>query len=176
MPPFSFEAKLKHHRTWPERLADDINRLAGSFGFFVLNVFIFVLWILVNTGQIPILPIIDPYPFTFLTMLVSLEAIFLSVFVLMSQNRASNIDSLREEIHLHINQIAEREITKALKLLVEIRDKVVASPTPDPELNQMLKAVDTASIEKQVEKELEPPPLVISELLENMEKRLHLKK
>jgi len=174
-PVHSFEAKLQKNRKFTERLADDITRIAGSFGFFATNIIFFTFWITINSGFIPGLSIIDPYPFTFLTMLVSLEAIFLAVFVLMSQNRASTIDSLREEIHLQINEIAEKEITKSLQLLAEIHKKIITDKKPDPELEHMLKTLNTAQIESQVEKELSPQPLVISEALENFETLLRRK-
>lgn len=167
--PHSLEAKLQKNRQFTERLADDINRIAGSFPFFILHAAFFAFWV-TFMGQL------DPFPFTFLTMLVSLEAIFLSVFVLMSQNRQSTIDSLREEIHLQINEIAEREITKALALLRDIHRHTVKDPQPDPELDHMLHHIDTRSIEAKIEKELEPPPLVISDLLLRLEKSLGLKK
>lgn len=167
--PHSLEAKLQKNRKFTERLADDINRTAGSFSFFALHLIFFASWIVFMKN-------FDPFPFSFLTMLVSLEAIFLSIFVLMSQNRQANIDSLREEIHLQINEIAEREITKALQLLRDIHRHTVKDSKSDPELDHMLQNIDTSKIEKSLEKELEPPPLVISDLLTRMEKSLGLKK
>ncbi len=80
-------------------------------------------------------------------MIVSLEAIFLSIFVLVSQNRSSYVDALREELHLQVNLIAEEEITKVLRVLAEIRKKVGITK-PDPELERMLKRIDTNYIEK----------------------------
>lgn len=173
--PQSFEAKIQKNRNFTERLADDITQVAGTFSFFIINTSFFVIWILVNTGQVPNLPVFDPYPFTFLTMVVSLEAIFLAIFVLISQNRQSAIASLREEIHLLVNQIAEREITKTLKLVSEIHQMQFPKAPPDPELEQMLKKLNTKKIEADVERELGPQPLVISELLEKAEERIFKK-
>lgn len=170
MSSLSFEAKLQKNRKLTERLADDINRLAGSFGFFVLNVLFFVTWIAGNSGKIPNFPIVDPFPFIFLTMVVSLEAIFLSIFVLISQNRQATVDTLREEIHLQINQVAEREITKALSLLADLHHAKFPNAPKDPELGRMLLALDTNKLEQNIEKELEPSPLVISELVEKVER------
>lgn len=176
IPIHSFEAKIQKHRTLAERIADAINRNAGSFGFFLVNVIVFVGWVLINTETIPGIAVFDPFPFQLLTTIVSLEAIFLSIFVLMSQNRQSAIDSLREELHLQINEVAEREITKALKLIAQIHEKVTGSALPDPELARMLKALDTMRIERKLEQELEPQPLVIRELLEKLEEKLRLRK
>src|SRR3989304_7413123 len=170
--PHSIEAKLLKHRRFPELLADQINRASGSFTFFILNLTLFVFWFLGNPGRIPGFTIVDPYPFTFLTMLVSLEAIALAIFVLISQNRQSTIDTLREEIHLQIHEIAEREITKCLKLLSQIYKVHFPKSEPDPELERMLTPVDTTRIQSSLEKELETPPLVISELVEKIEDKL----
>ncbi len=171
----SFESKLQKNRKFTERIADDITRAAGSFRFFIINLVFFISWIVINSSLIPNVEIIDPYPFNFLTMIVSLEAIVLSIFVLISQNRQASIDSLREEIHLQINQIAEREITKSLHLIHEIHQKIVGK-VADPELDRMFKKLDTGKIEAELEKQLEPPPMVISELFERAEKLIGLKK
>jgi uncharacterized membrane protein len=172
----SFEAKLQKNRSFTQRLADEITRLAGSFGFFLINVLFFISWISINISLFPQISAFDPFPFPLLTTIVSLEAIILAVFVLISQNRQGQIDSLREEIHLQINEIAEKEITKSLKLLTEIHAKTVGNSEPDPELERMLKTLNTAKIESKLEKEMEPQPLVISEFLDQAEKKLGLKK
>lgn len=109
-------------------------------------------------------------------MIVSLEAIILSIFVLMAQNRQNTIDTIREELHLQINQIAEKEITKSLQLLADIHTKIITDKKPDPELTDMLKRLDSGKIESQIEKELESSPLLISELISDFEKKLHIKK
>lgn len=168
----SFEAKIVKNRKFTERLADDINRVAGNFGFFMVHVVFFGAWIGLNSGKVAGFTPIDPFPFSFLTMIVSLEAIFLSIFVLMSQNRQSTIDTLREEIHLQVNQIAEREVTKALQLLAEIHQKIVGTKEKDVALERMLRALDTGKIEATLEKQMEPQPLVIAELLEKAENKL----
>lgn len=142
----SFEAKILKNRNFTQKLADTINSRAGSFTFFLVHVIIFGLWIAFNKS--------DPYPYGFLTMAVSLEAIFLSIFVLMSQNRQAQIDSLREEIHLQVNEIAEREITKVLKLVSEMHTKLLPESQPDPEIAHMLQNINTSKIEAEIERQL----------------------
>lgn len=142
----SFEAKILKNRSFTQRLADNINTHAGSFKFFIIHALIFIGWILFNKA--------DPYPYGFLTMVVSLEAIFLSIFVLMSQNRQAQIDSLREEIHLQVNEIAEREITKVLKLVSEIYVKNFPQKPLDPEVKKMLQNINTSKIEAEIERQL----------------------
>lgn len=144
----SFEAKALKSRSYLTRIADRLTSVFGSTGFLILNAIFFAVWIPINLNLTSIPPF-DPFPFGLLTMIVSLEAIFLSIFVLVSQNRSSYIDSLREELHLQVNLIAEEEITKVLKVLSEIRQKVGIVES-DPELDKMLKRINTNYIEKSI--------------------------
>lgn len=143
----SFEAQALQQRSFFTRIADDLSNAFGSVSFLLLNVVFFTYWVVVNTGLVPGVVIYDPFPFGLLTMIVSLEAIFLSVIILVSQNRTSYVDTLREELHLQINLIAEEEITKTLKLLAEIRSKLGISEE-DPELDEMIKRTNTSYIER----------------------------
>lgn len=151
----SFEAKANSSRTVTEKIADFMTSKLGSMMFLFTNSLLFLFWILINTNKIPAIKQFDPYPFGFLTMMVSLEAIFLSIIVLMSQNRASKIDDIRDEIDLHITTIAEEEITKIMELQVMILKKQGIDISTDKELQQMLEPVDTNRIEKELEKQLE---------------------
>ncbi len=87
-------------------------------------------------------------------MIVSLEAIFLAIIVLISQNRASKIDDIREEIGLQMTTIAEEEITKIMKLQVMLLKKQGIDLSDDKELQQMLQPTDKGRIEKKLEKDL----------------------
>jgi uncharacterized membrane protein len=79
-------------------------------------------WIAANTGVVPGIAPFDPYPFPLLTMVVSLEAIFLSLFVLASQNRLSRQSDKRAQLDLQIDLLAEREMTAVLRLLNDIAE------------------------------------------------------
>ncbi len=150
----SLEAKSLRGRNMSHLLADMLTRSASSPFFLFLNAILFVVWLGVNLGHFFPIPTFDPYPFGMLTTIVSLEAIFLSIFVLISQQRASHIATLREEVHLRINLMAEEEITKALELLVEMRQKMGIT-REDPELKEMLERVDTPYIEKLITDQIE---------------------
>lgn len=149
----SLEAKEQRNRPISIKIADWLTSSFGSIWFLVGNGLFFVIWIGVNTGHIQGIPAFDPYPFTFLTMVVSLEAIFLSIIVLMSQSRQSYISTLREELDMQVNLIAEREITKTLELLRLIlqHHKIEYD---DAELNEMIKKTDISYIERQLETQL----------------------
>jgi uncharacterized membrane protein len=109
-------------------------------------------------------------------MSVSLEAIILSIVVLVSQRRQSHIDALREELHLQINLIAEKEITESLRILDSIAHalKVKIPHEHSTQLEEMLRDTDTSYIERQLEKELLGTPLrsgnIFRRLLERFKK------
>ena len=97
-------------RTLIQKAADRIAEFSGSIPFLLIHVGVFAFWIVVNWLHIPGVPQFDPYPFGFLTLAVSLEAIFLSVFVLLSQNRQAAKDRIHADIEYDINLKAELEI------------------------------------------------------------------
>jgi uncharacterized membrane protein len=109
-----------------------------------------MLW---NSELLPWLPKFDPYPHNFLTMIVSLEAIFLSIIVLISQNRQSGIADMREEIDFNINVRAEQEITKILNMLEQIQGQLGIQNVLDEELLEMEKMTDLDEIEKQISRD-----------------------
>ena len=97
-------------RTAVQKTADWIAEFAGSIPFLLIHVGVFMFWLVVNWVHVPGVPQFDPYPFGFLTLAVSLEAIFLSVFVLLSQNRQAAKDRVHADIEYDVNLKAELEI------------------------------------------------------------------
>ena len=93
-----------------QRIADWISWFSGSMQFLLLNAIWFTVWIGINVWQVGSIPQFDPFPFGLLTMIVSLEAIFLSCFVLISQNRQAEKDRVRSNIEYEVNIKAELEI------------------------------------------------------------------
>lgn len=129
------------------------DRLASNW-FLSLNVLWFVVWCLWNANVIPGLHAFDPFPFGLLTMIVSLEAILLSIFVLIAQNRAENIDQLRQEIDLQVDMIAEQELTKLLKLVSMLAEKQGIDLSGDAELQGMLAPTNIEKIERVLQSEI----------------------
>ena len=164
----SFEAKSLSGRSFLTQIADDLTAICGSTQFLIFHVVFFATWILINIGEVPWIKSFDPYPFGFLTMVVSLEAIFLSIFVLVSQNRSSYISTLRDEVHLGVNLIAEEEITKILEVLADIR-KEIGIKKPDHQLDKMLERIDTGYIERSIMDQMERAN---KSLVEQMKKSL----
>jgi CRP/FNR family transcriptional regulator, cyclic AMP receptor protein len=101
--------EMQVHSTALQRIADWIAWFSGSMSFLMINGSWFIIWIVINTFPVGIRAF-DPYPFGLLTMIVSLEAIFLSCFVLISQNRQAEKDRVRSDIEYEVNIKAEMEI------------------------------------------------------------------
>ena len=148
-----FRARINEKKTKMGRFADMLTENFGSTWFLIINIIVFVLWIVWNVDLIPGLTPFDPYPFIFLTMTVSLEAIFLSVIVLMSQNRSSKIADMREEVDFELNLRAEAEITRILNMLDEIHDHLGLKPEDDDELREMKQKTDIKEIKRAIESE-----------------------
>ena len=145
----AIKAQRNARRTWIEVVADWLNYLAASTSFLVFHVLWFLSWILWNTGTLGGRPF-DPYPFGLLTMIVSLEAIFLTIFVLMAQKRESAIAELREEMSLQVGLRLEQEVTKTLQLVAGLYTRLGHKVGEDPELKEMLQPLDVDAIEREL--------------------------
>lgn len=124
----------KDDRTRSERVSDSITAFSGSIFFVCAHVLFFAAWIFINVPGSAFA--FDPFPFSLLTMIVSLEAIFLSTFVLISQNRQAKQAEKRAKVDLQVDMIAEQEITKLMEIVLEIHDRLGIRHTDDPDLHQ----------------------------------------
>ncbi len=147
----TLEAQTLSKRTISIKIADILTSRFGTARFFIILLIVTIIWILFNVGVIPGVPIYDPYPFILLTMIASVGAIFLTVIVLISQNRQSYINTLRNELLLQMILISERELTKALQILNKRLNKGV---NRDKELKEMLNQTNVSLIQKIIEKQL----------------------
>lgn len=118
------------------RVADAITSFSGSMLFVYIHVAWFGLWIVLNSGLFG-LPSFDPFPYGLLTMIVSLEAIFLSTFVLISQNRQSEETERRANLHLHIGLLSEHELTRVLQMLEAVQHKLEIMEYKDKDLAEL---------------------------------------
>lgn len=150
----SLKAEADKKRAVSEKIADAMTAACGSITFLALNAAWFILWIIWNVGWIPDLKPFDPYPFGLLTMIVSLEAIILAIFVLISQNRGSKIDDLREEVDLQVDIITEQELTKLMAMVTILLEKNGVNISKDEELQEMLKPTNFEKIKKALEKQV----------------------
>jgi len=125
--------KAARERSLQDRSADAITAYSGRMVFVYVHIVWFGLWIVLNTGYLG-LPLFDPFPYGLLTMIVSLEAIFLSTFVLISQNRLSEEVEHRANLGLQIGLLTQHELTRVLQMLDAIQDKLDIKNDEDSEL------------------------------------------
>jgi uncharacterized membrane protein len=149
----AIKAQHASNRSQMEIWADRMIGLASSSPFLVIHAIGFIAWILWNIRGIG-LPQFDPYPYGMLTTIVSLEAIFLSIFVLMTQSRESRIGELREELTLQVNLRMEEEITKTLHLVAGLYARLGLQLADDPELRAMLEPLDPKRIESDLTEQI----------------------
>jgi uncharacterized membrane protein len=150
------EAALAN-RSRADRIAAFIARFCGSMPFVWLHVLAFAFWISANSW--PGLAHWDPYPFTFLTLVVSLEAIFLSSFILISQNYELRISDRRNQLDLQINLLTEQENTKMIQMLERIAKKVGVDTGSDPDVRILKEDTDPEKLVAQIEQAQRENPL-----------------
>lgn len=148
----SWDRDLMLKRSATERFSDRVTLIAASGGSMLLHLLWFLSWIAINTGLIPGVKPFDPFPFQFLTMTVSLEAIFLALFVLASQNRLSKQADLRANLDLQIDLLVEREMTAMLQMLSDItRHLNVPTHVDDDTLSDLIKKTDVQTLANEVD-------------------------
>jgi uncharacterized membrane protein len=138
-------------RTGEERAADSITAFSGRMLFVYLNLAFFVAWFLLNAG-LPGLRPFDPYPYGLLTMIVSLEAIFLATFVLISQNRMTDQAEHRADLDLHIDLLTEYELTRVLQMLDAIHHKLGIEDSQGAELVELERETDPEEVLAEIER------------------------
>jgi uncharacterized membrane protein len=139
------------------RLADGVTRFAGSMWSVAAHALLFGSWIVANLGLIPGIPAWDPYPFVMLAMWASVEAIFLSTFILVSQNRQAELAERRAELDLQVNLLAEHEVTRLLHLVERIA-RTVGAPIGDGELEELKRDVDPQAVMREMRRAEEDRP------------------
>ena len=128
--------KAARQRSTSQRIADVVTSFSGTMIFVYIHIIWFSVWILLNSGLLGMAPF-DPFPYGLLTMIVSLEAIFLSTFVLISQNRMGELSEQRADLDLHIDLLTEYELTRVLQMLRAIQEKMGIADEEDEELSDL---------------------------------------
>jgi uncharacterized membrane protein len=136
---------------WPERVANAITRFAGSMTFVCLHLALFLTWIVANLGWIPGIPAWDR-SFGILAMLASVEAIFLSTFVLIAQNRMAAAADQRADLDLQINLLTEHEITQLVKLVSDMARHAGIKTQAEQELEHVKQDVAPDTVLDKIEK------------------------
>jgi uncharacterized membrane protein len=137
--------------TLEEKVAEAITSFTGSMRFVYLHLLLYGGWIAINLGWFPLLPQFDP-TFVVLAMVASVEAIFLSTFVLISQNRMSAAADKRADLDLQVSLLAEHELTKLAELVDAIADKLNAKPQlSDSEVREIKRDVAPEAVLDEIE-------------------------
>jgi uncharacterized membrane protein len=147
------EKKALARRSLPERIGDIVAIQAGRPWFIVVHLVWFAIWVLMNMdahGK----STFDPFPFSLLTMIVSLESIFLSLFILMSQNRSGLQADQRNHLDLQINLLSEDENTKMLQMLQALCEHHKLPIARDPEIAAMAKKTELTEVVSELKESL----------------------
>jgi uncharacterized membrane protein len=135
---------------WQDRIAQAITGFIGSIRFVVLHLFVFAGWIVANSGLIPWMRF-DP-TFSILAIVISMESIFLSTFVLINQNRMVKMNARQADLGLQVGLLAEHEITHLVQLVTAIADKMHLDKAKNPELNELQREVKPEQILEEIER------------------------
>jgi uncharacterized membrane protein len=134
-----------------EKLARTVTRFAGSMHFVYVHAALYGAWIVANLGWIPGIRAWDP-SFVVLAMIASVEAIFLSTFILITQNRMAAAADRRAELDLQVSLLAEAEITKLVELVSMIAERMHVSAAEQQEIEEMKKRVAPEAVLDAIEK------------------------
>ncbi|PTM96147.1 DUF1003 domain-containing protein [Mycoplana dimorpha] len=138
--------------TLQTRVADAITRFVGSMPFVYIHLAAVVLWVLANVGWLPPIPVFDP-SFVMLAMIASVEAIFITTFVLISQNRMMEMESRRADLNLQISLLAEHETTRLIALVSAIAERLDVETDVNPEeLDDLKQTVSPEAVLNQIER------------------------
>jgi uncharacterized membrane protein len=132
------------------RVAEAITRFTGSMRFVYVHLAVYGAWIVVNLGVVPGLPKFDP-SFVILAMVASVEAIFLSTFVLISQNRMAAAADKRADLDLHVSLLTEHELTKLVELVTAMAERAGVRANADPEIKEIKKDVAPEAVLDEIE-------------------------
>ena len=149
----ALEEATRARGTGTERLIDGISRLMASPVVIASHITWFATWIVLNRGE----NAFDKFPFSLLTLVVSLEAILLSMFLLVAQNRMSGLAERRAHLDLQINLLAEQELTAILRLLCRLADKAGVDISDEPMLTQFRNATNVSELAEILDEALDDP-------------------
>jgi uncharacterized membrane protein len=152
-----WERDALHNRSRAEQIAERVTRDAASGMVLLFHAIWFASWLLANAGMLPGVQPFDPFPFPLLTLVVSLEAIVLTLFVLSSQNRLSQQADKRAHLDLQINLLAEQEMTIVLRLLQDISAHLKAPVSVTPaQIRDLTKKTDVHAITDRLDEIQDP--------------------
>lgn len=147
------ERQLLDQRSRTDRLGEGVARFFGSLSFIAAHVLFIAGWVLLNTNMIPGVSPFDPYPFAFLSLVVGIEFILLTTFVLMNQKHQMRRSEQWANLHLQLSMLTEQEVTKSLQMLHLIcRHMRLNEPEQDQEVNELCQATSVTALVDEIGK------------------------
>ena len=151
----AMQEKQDNERTWSDRVGDAIGTFAGTVTFVLLHLALFGLWAAANAGLVPGVPAWDPYPFSLLCMIVSMEGVLLSTFVLIKQNRMGVRSDRRNHLGLQVNLLTEKEVTKVIQMLERISVQLgIEGQVTDAETKELGRVTAVGALARELEQKL----------------------
>jgi uncharacterized membrane protein len=149
------EEEALKRRCLSDKMADAVASFVGSVPFVALHIVWFAIWVAINRGMVPFLKAFDPYPFALLCMIVSLEGVLLSTFVLIKQNRMGQRADHRSHLDLQINLLSEKEITKVIQMLEGISSRLgIQDQVVDSEVKELGRNTAVENLSRQLEQKI----------------------
>jgi uncharacterized membrane protein len=147
------EERRQHERRMnaEERVADAITRFAGSMRFVYLHALLFGGWLVLNLGVVPGVTPFDPFPFVMLAMFASVEAIFLSTFVLISQNRQAALAEKRADLDLQISLLSEHEVTRLVAMVDAIGEHLGIDHARSDDVEELKRDVRPEAVLREID-------------------------
>jgi uncharacterized membrane protein len=142
----------QRRKTRSEKIADAITAFTGSMWCVYVHAIIFGGWIIINIGRLHGIRPFDPFPFVMLAVVTSVEAIFLSTFILIRQNRMQRIADRRAELEVQIGLLTEHELTRAIHLIDDMAQRLGAQRPPEPEMQEIKRDIRPEQVVEEIEK------------------------
>ena len=151
----AMQEQQDNERTWSDRIGDMIGTFVGTVTFVLLHLVVFGAWTAANSGLVPGIPAWDPYPFALLCMLVSMEGVLMSTFVLIKQNRMGVRSDRRNHLDLQINLLTEKEVTKVIQMLERISAHMgIEEQVTDAETKELGRITAIGELARELEQKL----------------------
>ena len=149
------EQQLVGRRTRMDRIGDAIARFFGTLRFVIAHAVFIAVWFVLNLGLVPGVQPFDPYPFPFLGLIVGIEFIFLTTFVLMNQNLQSRREAQWAHLNLQLEMLAEHEVTKNMQMLHLICKHLgLGGPIGDHEVKELAQATPVTTLVEEIAEKL----------------------
>ncbi len=140
------EEEFDKQRSLADFIGDGIGGAASNIIFVLVHVVGIVSWILINTNHFPHLSPFDPYPFSLLSLIITVESVFLFMFVLIKQNRMTRRAEQRSHLNLQLTLLVEQELTKVLQILEKVSQSTGAQDSSDNKIMELSKDTDIATL------------------------------